>query len=122
MAVGAILALPRRGLLVGRLGSRLMTSATALALCAGAAAAPPRAARRAARARPRPFGAANATLDVSMNAQAVVVERRHGRAIMSSFHGLFSLGGLVGAALAGVAMAAGDAGDVPHVVGRRSRA
>jgi len=34
---------------------------------------------------------------------------------MSSFHGLFSLGGLAGAALAGVAMAAGM-GDVPHVV------
>ena len=46
------------------------------------------------------LGACNATLDVSMNAQAVVVEQRYQRAIMSSFHGLFSLGGLVGAALA----------------------
>ena len=38
------------------------------------------------------FGAFNGALDVSMNAQAVDVERRHGRAIMSSFHALFSLG------------------------------
>ena len=43
-------------------------------------------------------------LDVAMNAQAVLVEERYGRPIMSSFHGLFSLGGLVGAALAGGAM------------------
>ena len=51
-----------------------------------------------------------------MNAQAVEVERRYERAIMSSFHALFSAGGLVGAALAGAALAAG-AGDASHVVG-----
>jgi fucose permease len=115
MAVGAMAALPVAGFLVGRFGSRLMTSATALALSA---------------ALPLPllaprveqlglvlvlFGAVNAALDVSMNSQAVAVEARWGRAIMSSFHGLFSLGGLAGAALAGVAMAAGM-GAVAHVV------
>jgi hypothetical protein len=42
-----------------------------------------------------------------MNAHAVLVEERYGRPIMSSFHGLFSLGGLVGAALAGGAMEVG---------------
>jgi fucose permease len=46
-------------------------------------------------------------LDVSMNAHAVLVEERYGRPIMSSFHGLFSLGGLCGAALAGGAMTVG---------------
>src|SRR5206468_10834626 len=50
------------------------------------------------------FGAFNGALDVSMNAQAVDVERRHGCAIMSSFHALFSLGGLAGAAVASVTM------------------
>ncbi|HJZ61644.1 MAG TPA: MFS transporter, partial [Miltoncostaeaceae bacterium] len=53
------------------------------------------------------FGACNATLDVSMNAQAVAVEESYRRAIMSSFHGLFSLGGLAGAAVAGAVLAAG---------------
>ena len=54
-------------------------------------------------------------LDVSMNAHAVLVEERYGRPIMSSFHGLFSLGGLVGAALAGKGDAGGAAAR-PHLV------
>ena len=45
------------------------------------------------------LGAANGGLDVSMNAQAVVVERGYGRPIMSSFHAAWSFGGLAGAAL-----------------------
>jgi hypothetical protein len=39
-----------------------------------------------------------------MNAQAVAVERRYGRPIMSSLHALFGLGGLVGAGPAGIAL------------------
>jgi len=116
MAVGAVCALPLAGWLVGRAGSRLMTAAAAIALCL---------------TLPLPLvspnvpllslslamlGACNATLDVSMNAQAVAVEQRYQHAIMSSFHGLFSLGGLVGAAVAGAVMALGVR-DVPHVVG-----
>ena len=37
-----------------------------------------------------------------MNAQAALVEQRYARPIMSSFHGLWSIGGLVGAALGGL--------------------
>ena len=36
-------------------------------------------------------------MDVAMNEQAVVVERRWGKPIMSSFHAFFSVGGAVGA-------------------------
>ena len=61
------------------------------------------------------LGAWNGTLDVSMNAHAIAVERRYGRPIMSSFHALFSLGGLAGAAIAGLAIAAG-VGRVTHVL------
>ena len=46
-------------------------------------------------------------LDVSMNAHVVLVEERYGRPIVSSFHGLFSLGALIGATLAGGAMQVG---------------
>ncbi|GAB5460865.1 MFS transporter [Hoeflea alexandrii] len=41
-------------------------------------------------------------MDVAMNANAVEVEKRQGRAIMSSCHGFWSLGGVAGAALGGV--------------------
>lgn len=47
------------------------------------------------------FGGAMGSLDVSMNAQAVVVQEEMGRPVMSSFHGMFSLGGLVGSIMFG---------------------
>jgi len=43
------------------------------------------------------FGAALGALDVAMNAQAVIVEAASRRPLMSSFHALYSLGGLAGA-------------------------
>lgn len=53
------------------------------------------------------FGAANGSLDVAVNGQAVMVEQDYGRPIMSSFHGIFSLGGLIGAGLAALILNAG---------------
>lgn len=44
------------------------------------------------------YGAVAGTMDVAMNAQAVTVERALGRAIMSSSHGFWSLGGFAGGA------------------------
>lgn len=44
------------------------------------------------------FGATTGCMDVSMNANSVAVERRLGRAIMSSSHGFWSVGGFVGGA------------------------
>lgn len=44
------------------------------------------------------FGATLGSMDVVMNAHAVEVERRLGRAIMSSLHGFWSVGGFVGGA------------------------
>ncbi|MFT8090595.1 MFS transporter, partial [Salmonella enterica subsp. enterica serovar Enteritidis] len=43
------------------------------------------------------FGAAIGVIDVAMNIQAVIVEKASGRAMMSGFHGLFSVGGIAGA-------------------------
>ncbi|WP_151720273.1 MFS transporter [Gemmobacter serpentinus] len=50
------------------------------------------------------FGALAGTMDVAMNANAVEVERGLGRAIMSSSHGFWSLGGFLGGSLGGVAL------------------
>lgn len=41
-------------------------------------------------------GAAVGTLDVSMNTQALAVEREYGRSVMSGFHAFWSLGAMAG--------------------------
>lgn len=43
------------------------------------------------------FGAGIGTLSCAANIQAVVVERASGRTMMSGFHGMYSLGGILGA-------------------------
>lgn len=53
------------------------------------------------------FGAGVGALDVSINVQAVLVEKASGKTMMSGFHGLFSLGGIVGAAGVAELLAAG---------------
>ena len=50
------------------------------------------------------FGAIAGSMDVAMNANAVEVERGLGRAIMSSSHGFWSLGGFLGGSLGGFAI------------------
>ena len=50
------------------------------------------------------FGFANGCLDVSMNSQAVAVERVYRRPIMSAFHGFFSVGGLLGSGVVAVTL------------------
>lgn len=109
MAGGAVIVLPLAGWLVARLGSRRVTllAAAALALALPLPLLAPGAILVAAALWV--LGAANATLDVAMNAQGVAVEAALGRPALSGFHGMFSLGGLTGAALAGGAMAAGIA-------------
>jgi MFS family permease len=53
------------------------------------------------------FGLCNGAMDVAMNAQGVAIENRYSRPIMSSFHGLFSLGGLAGAGIGGIILSLG---------------
>ena len=48
------------------------------------------------------YGAMAGSMDVAMNTHAVMLEKRYQRHIMSSFHALFSLGGMAGSALGGL--------------------
>jgi fucose permease len=115
MAIGAVMVLPAAGWLVSRVGSRRVTllAAATLALALPLPVLAPSAILVAAALCL--LGAANATLDVAMNAQGVAVETAAGRPVLSSFHGLFSLGGLVGAAVAVGTMAVGITA-VAHVL------
>ncbi|AWD21295.1 MFS transporter [Fuscovulum blasticum] len=61
------------------------------------------------------FGALAGCMDVAMNANAVEVERRLGRAIMSSSHGFWSLGGFLGGTL-GSALIARTSAEVQALV------
>lgn len=101
-AVGALLAMPVTGWLLPRVGSRVMTIIGVILLAmllVGPALAASWATLTLALVL---FGAANGTLDVSMNAHGVVVERRYRRPILTSFHAAFNFGGLAGATVGGL--------------------
>ena len=55
------------------------------------------------------FGIGTSVFDVAINTEAAQLELRNGKPLMSSMHGMFSLGGMVGAASGGAAIAAGMA-------------
>jgi predicted MFS family arabinose efflux permease len=103
-AVGSLTAMPLVGRLVHRLGGRRLTRWLLAALCAVVALpmlAPDVPVLWLVLCA---YGAAAGMCDVAMNAQAVVVERRMGRSVMSGLHGMWSVGTMVGGAL-GVAAA-----------------
>ncbi|MFI1915306.1 MFS transporter [Nocardia sp. NPDC020380] len=98
MAGCAIVGMQAAGPLADRFGSRALTTAAALELSLallGPAFAGSTATLALALAA---FGFGNGALDVSMNAQAVHVERAYPRPIMSAFHAFFSCGGFLGSA------------------------
>ncbi|MES2931886.1 MAG: MFS transporter, partial [Pseudomonadota bacterium] len=97
LGIGSILAMPVTGMLAGRFGCRsvILWSGALMTLALPFLAV-----------APTPlllgitlflFGAGLGTMDVSMNIQAVIVEKASGGALMSGFHGLFSVGGFAGA-------------------------
>ena len=98
IAVGALGSMLLAGGVIARFGSGPVTRVTGLALCLAlpaAVLAPNLVVLVAALGF---LGAANGMMDVAMNAHGVAVETRLQQPIMSSLHGMFSLGGLLGAA------------------------
>lgn len=95
---GSMVAMPLVGFLTQRFGSRRVIGIGGLMLCL---ALPLLAVASSAISLAMAllfFGMALGAVDVAMNAHAVEVERRAERPLMSGFHGLFSVGGLSGAA------------------------
>ena len=103
--IGSLCAMPLVGALISRSGSRMITLALASVtiICLPLVTLTP--SIWSAAIALFLFGAVIGGMDVAMNANAVEVEKRHHRAIMSSCHGFWSLGGVAGAALGGVLIA-----------------
>jgi MFS family permease len=98
LGIGSLAAMPVAGALAGRFGSRpvlaaaVLVTGAALVVLSRAAGLPVLAVALTG------LGIGLGLLDCLMNLQAVVVERRAERPLMSGFHGLYSLGCILGAA------------------------
>ena len=102
IAVGSLLAFPLSGLLITQRGSHHTTISFALFFAVTLpllALAPNLPLLFLALML---FGAGVGGMDVAMNAQGVEVEKQADKAVMSSLHGFFSLGGFLGAGLGGL--------------------
>lgn len=100
--LGALVSMPLAGWMIARRGSRSTLTVVSIVCSLGLAvvvASPDVVVAALAMVL---FGAVFGGMDVTMNANAVAVERRLGRAIMSSSHGFWSLGGFVGGLTGGL--------------------
>jgi Na+/melibiose symporter-like transporter len=106
-SLGALVAMPVAGRLCERAGSRSITLVGLLLGGGSLFAASLSASLVGLSVALFGFGAGFGTINVAVNAQGVALESLSGRRILSSFHALFSAGGLVGAGTAAVVAAAG---------------
>ena len=97
VGLGSIIVMPFAGRLAARFGCRKVIVTSALALSASLPLLAMATNTYAVAAALFLMGAGGGTLDVVMNIQAVVVEQNSKRPMMSGFHGLFSVGEIVGA-------------------------
>lgn len=97
LGVGSLITMPVSGVMASRYGCRRAIVAATIMICvtlpALATGSNPFVLALALFA----FGAGVGSVDCLINIQAVIVERQSGRAMMSGFHAMFSLGGLLGA-------------------------
>lgn len=107
MSVGVLVALSLAGGLIARFGSRRMTLIGALMMSAMLAVLGFMPSAVLLWGALFLFGAFTSTMDVSMNAQGVEVERGLGKSVMSSFHAAFSIGGFAGAAIGSLMVSLG---------------
>ncbi|CAH1678138.1 Fucose permease [Hyphomicrobiales bacterium] len=105
LAAGALLAMPACGAALARFGARRVLGVTGLAFSALLALLPVMPQAAGLFAALFLFGASGGAMDVAMNAHGTAVEHQFGRPILSSLHGMWSLGGLMGAGLGGLSLA-----------------
>lgn len=98
LGVGSILAMPISGALAARFGCRRVLSGGTILICLALPLLATMTSLPWLVAALFLFGAGLGTVDSTVNLQAVIVERASGKTMMSGFHGMFSLGGIIGAA------------------------
>jgi MFS family permease len=112
-ALGAVCTIPVAGWAVTRFGSKKVTTAASVAFCLSILL-PALASNAIGLACALfVFGSLAAAMDVSMNAQGVEVEKAMRIPTMARFHGMFSLGGMLGAGAGGMVAARGIT-TLPH--------
>lgn len=114
--VGALLGLTQAGRAIGRLGARPVVLGSGLAVALSIAALLWTANYLVLMATMVIFGFASGLLDVAINAEATELEHATSTKLMSGFHGMFSLGGMAGAA-AGSALLAAQVTPTAHLLG-----
>ncbi|MCM5557090.1 MFS transporter [Pleomorphomonas sp. JP5] len=95
--IGSIVAMPLAGALAGKYGCRRVLIASSLMVCLALPALAIVSSAPLLAVALFILGAGVGSVDCVVNIQAVIVERAAGKALMSGFHGLFSVGGIVGA-------------------------
>lgn len=101
-AAGSLMAMPLAGWLTNKYGSDQITRYSGLMFCLFIPMIPLLPSVWAARFFFFMVGFSAGSTDVSMNGQAVYVERLWGKSIMSSFHAVFSIGMALGAGVGGM--------------------
>ena len=98
LGAGSLATMPLAGALAARFGCRRVIWVASLIICSALPLLATAGSVPLLAAALMLFGTGVGTVDVTINIQAVIVERAAGRAMMSGFHGLFSVGGIAGAA------------------------
>ncbi|WP_440135390.1 MFS transporter [Chitinophaga sancti] len=96
LGFGALLIMPLTGIFINKYGSRIVITASALLMAFFLPLLVVVSSVYLMTVLLFLFGASVGFIDVAMNAQGVQVQKLYGRKIMSSLHGLFSVGGLAG--------------------------
>ena len=96
LGAGAITMMPVTGLLIHKFGTRIVILISSLVVALTLPLLLIMNSVPAMGATLFLFGSAIGTVDVAMNAHGVQVQNLYGKPIMSSLHGLFSVGGLLG--------------------------
>ncbi len=97
LGAGSIITMPFAGALAARFGCRRVIWGANLCVCGALPALATVGSNPALAVALFAFGAGLGAADVAMNIHAVVVEKAGGWAMMSGFHGFFSVGGIIGA-------------------------